>query len=119
MTMPSPEFLAISALRQPARSGPGDMWLCRRLGIVRVFNAYKRGSRRGQVHGGFYLYHWGEPSLRLTPANWRDDDPNSYASDPALSSDGEKWEYVGNLFELLPFSAIAGAAGPRVREFPR
>lgn len=84
------------------------MWLCRRLGIVKVFNAHKRGTRRGTVYNDFHLYHWGRPSLYQRPCKWRDNDPNAYSHDPAIEDKGgEKWEYVGNIFEMLPFSALA------------
>lgn len=108
---PSPEYCALQALKRPERSVPGDMWLCRRLGIVRVFNAYKRGSRHGTVYNNFHLYHWGKPAMWLRPADWRDNDPNASVSDPAIGrpgNGGEQWEYIGNLFQILPFAALAG-----------
>lgn len=87
------------------------MWLCRRLGIVRVFNGYKRGSRRGIVNNSFHLYHWGKPSMYSHPCEWRDNDPNAFVSDPAVVGEraDEQWEYVGNLFDLLPYAALAGS----------
>lgn len=109
--MPSPEYLSIQALNKPARSAPGDMWLCRRLGIVRVFNAHKRGSRRGTVHNNFHLYHWGKPAMWSRPSDWRDNDPNASVSDPAIGKDGvggEQWEYLGNMFDLLPYASFTG-----------
>lgn len=107
--IPSAEYRAIKALRQPAASTVGDMWLCRRLGIVLVFNSHAR--RRGQRTklNSFHLYHWGKPSLHARPCDWRDDDPNAYSGDPAIERDrmNERWEYVGNIFELLPFAALS------------
>ncbi len=109
---PSAEYLALKSLNKPARSGPGDMWLNRRLGIVKVFNATKRGTRRGTIYNNFHLYHWGKPSLTTgRPCNWRDDDPNSCSFDPAIDRwNGEKWEYVGNIFDMLPFAALSQKA---------
>jgi hypothetical protein len=105
---PSPEYLALKALDKPGRSRPGDMWLCRRLGIVKVMNAHKRGTRRGDRHNDFHLYHWGKPSLYSHPCDWRDDDPNAYVMDPACDPvKGEPWEYIGNIFDLLPFAALS------------
>lgn len=109
--MPSPEYVALQALKKPARSGKGDMWLCRRLGIVKVFNGHKRGSRRGTIYNNFHLFHWGKPALWARPCDWRDDDPNTSGDDPALSgrpSLGEQWEYIGNVFDLLSYEALAG-----------
>lgn len=87
------------------------MWLSRRLGIVRVFNGHKRGSRHGTVYNNFHLYHWGKPSLYLRLCDWRDNDPNAHVSDPALGrpgNGGEAWEYIGNIFDLLPYDVLAG-----------
>ncbi len=92
------------------------MWLCRRLGTVKVFNGHKRGSRHGTTHNNFHLYHWGKPSLYSRPCDWRDNDPNAPVSDPALGrlgNGGEQWEYIGNIFELLPYAALAGEAWRR------
>jgi len=83
------------------------MWLCRRLGIVRITNGHKRGTRRfGTVHNNFSLYHWGEPSLYSHPCDWRDDDPNASVSDPAIKPTGEHWEYLGNIFDMLPYAVL-------------
>lgn len=93
------------------------MWLCRRLGIVRVFNAHKRGSRRGPVNNSFHLFHWGKPAMWSSPAEWRDNDPNAGVSDPALGRrSDEKWEYLGNIFDLLTYSALSGAPFNDFRE---
>lgn len=109
---PSAEYLALKSLDKPARSGPGDMWLNRRLGIVKVFNATKRGTRRGKIYNSFHLYHWGKPSLTTgRPYEWRDNDPNACSSDPAIGDCfGEKWEYIGNIFDMLPFAALSARA---------
>lgn len=106
---PSPEYRALQALKIPARSGRGDMWLCRRLGIVKVFNGHKKGTRRGDVHNNFHLYHWEKPSLYSHPCDWRDNDPNAFSADPALAQRAdERWEYLGNIFEMLPYAALTG-----------
>jgi hypothetical protein len=106
---PSPEYRAIKALKQPERSVAGDMWLCRRLGIVSVFNGHKRGTRYGTIHNHFHLYHWRVPSLYSHPCDWRDNDPNAFSADPAIGNKvNEHWEYIGNIFELLPYSVLAG-----------
>ena len=88
------------------------MWLCRKLGIVRVFNSHKRGSRRGPVNNSFHLFHWGKPAMWSRPAEWRDNDANACLSDPALGygAGDEKWEYIGNIFDLLTYSALSGIA---------
>lgn len=105
--IPSAEYLAIKALSRPPRSQAGDMWLCRRLGIVRVFNGHKRGSRNGTFSKNFHLYHWGKPSLYMRPCDWRDNDPQSFISDPACVKDSERWEYLGSIFDMLPYSSFA------------
>jgi hypothetical protein len=86
------------------------MWLCRRLGIVKVFNGHKRGEHPRHRVNDFHLYHWGKPNLRSSPCDWRDDDPNASNIDPAVRSAGEEWEYLGNIFEMLPYAALAGSA---------
>lgn len=105
---PSAEYLALQGLRKPpAASVTGDMWLCRRLGIVLVFNAH--GRKRGQRAklNSFHLYHWGRPSLHARPCDWRDDDANAFSGDPARGERmGEAWEYVGNIFHMLPYSSF-------------
>jgi hypothetical protein len=107
---PSPEYRALQSLKKPARSEPGDMWLCRRLGIVKVFNAHKRGDHPRRRINDFHLYHWGRPSLRSSPCDWRDDDPNASNQDPAggRCMGTEQWEYIGNIFDLLPYAALTG-----------
>jgi hypothetical protein len=112
---PSPEYLALKGLTKPDRSRPGDMWLCRRLGIVLVTNGHKRGSRHRQVYNNFHLYHWGKPSLWSRPCDWRDNDPNAAGSDPAIGrpgNAGEQWEYIGNIFDLLPFADLSSSLRP-------
>ena len=103
--IPSPEYLALSALRKPTQYRVGDMWLCRRLGIVKVFNGHTRGLKRRQAMNAFHLYHWGKPSMVGHPCDWRDNDPNAYIADPA-NEKVEKWEYIGNIFEMLPYSSL-------------
>ena len=106
---PSPEFLALQARVKPVESQPGDMWLCRRLGIVKIMNAHKKGTRRGDRLNDFHLYHWGKKSLRSHPCDWRDNDPNAYSHDPARDNKGgETWEYIGNIFAMLPYATLAG-----------
>lgn len=113
--IPSPEYQALKGLKMPARSVAGDMWLCRRLGIIKVFNGHKRGSRHGTVHNNFHLYHWGKPSMYAHPCDWRDNDPNAAVSDPAMGRalGTEEWEYLGNIFEMLPYTALTGSAWSR------
>lgn len=113
--IPSPEYQALQALNKPARSAPGDMWLCRRLGIVRVFNAHKRGSRQGSFCNNFHLYHWGQRAMWSRPCDWRDNDPNSSVSDPATgrASGIEEWEYLGNMFDMLPYEELTGGRWSR------
>lgn len=106
---PSKERIALLSLQQPARSGTGDMWLCRRLGIVKVFTGHKNGQRRFPRPTSFSLYHWGKRSLVAHPMDWRDNDPNAYTRDPAIDRSGEQWEYLGNMFEMLPYERLSGA----------
>lgn len=114
--IPSAEYLAIKALDTPKRSACGDMWLCRRLGIVRVFNGHKRGSRRGLVNNSFHLYHWGKPSMWSSPCEWRDNDPNAGMHDPAIKNrSDERWEYLGNIFEMLPYASLAERTSEAVK----
>lgn len=113
--MPSPEYRALQALKMPARSAPGDMWLCRRLGIVKVFNCHKRGAKRGTIYNSFHLYHWGKPSLYSRPCDWRDNDGNASSYDPAIGkTNSEQWEYLGNIFQMLPYLALTGTPEPSV-----
>lgn len=104
---PSAEYSALTALERPAESRTGDMWLCRRLGIVRVMNGHKRGqAKRGRLNC-FHLYHWGAAAMWGNPASWRDNDSNAMGGDPALGC-SERWEYIGNMFDLLPYAVLAG-----------
>lgn len=109
---PSAEYLALKGLHKPARSTAGDMWLCRRLGIIKVFNGHKRGTRRGIANNDFHLYHWGKPSLYCRPCDWRDNDPNACNFDP--HKEGERWEYLGNIFDMLPYEALTGQTWARM-----
>lgn len=107
----SPEAFALLALRRPVEQRPGDMWLCRRLGTVRVINGHKRGQSRRKGLSSSHLYHWKRPSLLARPCDWRDGDPNAgRAFDPA--KEGEAWEYVGNIFDALPYANFVGSAAP-------
>lgn len=111
--MPSQEFLALQALRAPkAHSVAGDMWLCRRLGIVKVFNShqYRRGNAKSARLNSFHLYHWTKPSLTARPCDWRSNDPSAYSDDPLLVKEHERWEYIGNIFEILPYALLANKA---------
>lgn len=105
---PSPEYQALQALKKPARSEAGDMWLCRRLGIVKVFTGHKNGQKRFPRPTSFHLYHWKKRSLVAHPCDWRDHDPNAWSRDPAIDPDhGEQWEYLGNIFEMMPYNLLA------------
>lgn len=42
------------------------------------------------------------------PSDWRDDDPNAGFHDPAIKSVGEKWEYLGNIFDMLTYESLTG-----------
>ena len=83
----------------------GDMWLCRRLGIVRVTTGHNRTvpPKKRAVLTHFHLYHWEKPMLRARPPDWRDGDPNAFRDrlDPS-----EVWEYVGNIFDRLPYASF-------------
>lgn len=103
--IPSAEYRAIKALNRPRETAMGDMWLCRRLGVVLVFNGHRRGSRRGLINNSFHLYHWGKPSLWSNPASWRDNDANAGGLDP-INSKHEHWEYLGNIFDMLPYHEL-------------
>lgn len=105
--MPSAEYQALQSMRKPDRSKAGDMWIYRRLGIIRVMNGHKRGSRRGTVCNSFHLYHWGEATLYAHPCDWRDNDMSAGIHDPALTEEAN-WEYLGNIFDLLPYESLAG-----------
>ena len=104
----SPEAKALLALHAPAEPKPGDMWLCRRLGIVSVNTGHLKGrGKHANRPTSFHLYHWKARALTARPACWRDADPQSGLNLPYCDV-SETWEYVGNLFEILPYSAIAG-----------
>lgn len=109
----SREYDALLALRRPpTKPRPGDMWLCRRLGIVRVVNGHRRGSSNRHGLNTFHLYHFHKPELMSRPCDWRDNDANSgKAFDPA-NAWGEKWEYVGNMFDALPYERLANMRRP-------
>lgn len=113
--MPSAEYRALQALKKPDRSKCGDMWLCRRLGIVKVFTGHKNGQRRHPRPTSFHLYHWAKPDLTARPCDWRDNDANATSYDPALGQTaGEQYEYLGNIFEMLTYSALTGKPEPRL-----
>lgn len=109
---PSPEYLALKALGKPQQAGCGDMWLCRRLGIVVIYNGHKRGrgcrSGRSPLNS-FHLYHWHQPSLTAKPDDFRDGGTNTSGIDVARHPSGETWEFIGNIFEMLPYASLAGA----------
>jgi hypothetical protein len=45
------------------------------------------------------------------PCDWRDNDANAGIHDPALGrrgNGGEKWEYLGNIFDMLPYDILTG-----------
>ena len=101
----SPEYLALLKLRRPENPRTGDMYLCRRLGAVRVVSGHKRGQSSRKGLGSFHLYHWHKPSLIARPCDWRDCDPNAGRAF-APGNDGEAWEYLGNIFDMLPYEAL-------------
>lgn len=103
--MNSPEFLALASKDKPINERPGDMWICRRLGIITVKTAHKRGSKRTPGLTEISLYHWGKPALHARPAAWRDFDPQCGGFKPE-SDNKDIWEYVGNIFDLLPYHLI-------------
>lgn len=105
----SAEALALARLNKPEAPRAGDMWLCRRLGMVTLALGHKRGTRRGLKPTTVTLYHWKQPTLRTRPADWRDEDPNSHVLD-CEDSRHEKWEYIGNLFEMLPYAVLSRSA---------
>lgn len=109
----SREYRALIELREPPSDPqPGDMWLSRRLGIVRVFNAHKRGQARKNRMNSFHLYHWGKPCLLGRPCYWRDNDSNATSFEPLQPDACEApWEYIGNIFDLLPFTRLSLGAG--------
>jgi hypothetical protein len=84
------------------------MWHCERLGIVWVFLGHKKNGRRYQAHTHISLYHWGRPSLQARGCDLRDNDPNASTFDPLNAPRGETWVYVGNVFEMLPYTALTG-----------
>lgn len=105
----SPEFQKLVALRVPDIVRPGDMWHCQRLGIVSLTLAHKQGKRHpGHTH--VFLYHWGKPSLRARTPDLQDYHPNAGAAfNPVRAALGEQWDYVGNLFDLLPYTTLTNA----------
>lgn len=103
----SPECRGLASLHAPRKTRPGDLWHCARLGLVSLTLGYGQG-RRNPGHTHVWVYHWGDPSLRARPCDLADFDPAAgRAFDPANDS-REKWDYVGNLFEILPYAALTG-----------
>jgi hypothetical protein len=104
----SPECAALLALRRPAYPpNKGDMWLHRHMGIVKVMLGHKKGTKRGMWPTAFHLYHSGKPSMYAHPCDFRENDPNASTFDPK-DRHGHEWEYIGNIFDALPFSVLAG-----------
>lgn len=104
----SAEYAKLAQLSVPDTSEAGDMWVCRRLGIVLLALGVKR--KRGIKHSGqncTTLYHWGKPTLNYTRADW-----DEYDTGPTADSwrcyGGETWRYAGNLFDRLPYAELAG-----------
>ena len=84
---------------------------------MKVFTGHKNGQRRFPRPTSFHLYHWAKPDLVAHPCDWRDNDANASSYDPPTHPSGEKWEYLGNIFDWLPYSALTGSAraeGPAV-----
>lgn len=112
----SPELKKLAALRVPEEVRPGDMWHCSRLGIVWLFLGHKKG-RRNPGHTMVSLYHWGKPSLLARPVDLRDFDANGGKAFDPLDDNRrlrEKWEYIGNMFEMLPYTGLTGHIYERV-----
>ena len=110
--IPSKEYFALIGLRKPPQSSPGDMWLCRRLRTIKVMTAHKRGMRRGARLTSFHLYHFGDPALYARKCDFTENDPSAYVSDPACDDKSEIWEYVGNVFQLLPYNNLINGSQP-------
>lgn len=105
----SPECAALMALRQPpAVPSTGDLWLCRRLGIVKAFLKHKRGSKRGRWPTDFHIYHWGKLSMWAAPDDFREDGVNANLFFPDKNN-SEIWEYLGNISDWLPYATLTGA----------
>lgn len=105
----SPEARALAALHVPEKTRPGDMWHCARIGLVWLFLGYHKNGRKIQSYTHVALYHWGDPCLRVRPHDMRDNDPNCTTFDPFNPPGrGEKWDYVGNMFEMMPYTALTG-----------
>jgi hypothetical protein len=63
-------------------------------------------GRRLPGHTCVFMYHFGKPSLRVRPPAVRDNDPNSGKAFDPMSTCGERWQYIGNLFDMLPYAAL-------------
>lgn len=84
------------------------MWHCARLGLVSLALAYSQGRRNPGLTYVF-MYHWGKPSLRAKPSDLADFDPAAGRSWEPATETREKWEYVGNVFEMMPYGALTGS----------
>lgn len=106
--IPSPEYLALKARDEPQKAERGDMWLCRRLGIVMIALGVRR--KRGIKHTGQHwttLYHWEKPTLDYCRTDWDENFGGGSTAD-SFRKDNERWEYLGNIFDKLPYKHLAG-----------
>lgn len=91
------------------------MWHEPRLGIVWLVIGHHKNGRRSEGHMHIALYHFGEKSLRARPHDLRDNDPNACFFDPhnPPGNNPRPLTYLGNLFEMLPYTVLTGHAYER------
>ena len=104
--IPSVEYRNLIRRQEPATARAGDMWLCRRIGMVIVALGVRR--KRGVKHTGQHfmsMYNWQQRRLEYYRSDF---DPNDCGSTADSFRRGdERWEYLGNMFEMLPYSDLA------------
>ena len=111
---PSPEAIALDRLDRPPEVRAGDMYRCR-CGVMLALGHKRHSRRRQDGHTYIWMYHFASRngSLVATPKELRDHDNNALQLEKVLvdiSARGERYVYVGNIFELLPLDSL----GPRV-----